>query len=249
MIEYEDFSPCEKCVDGWIINKSEGMTTKCECWNTYQKELRLKVSMEKTNIPLVFSSESDLTIFDYSIEEHYKGSDREDNLKKINKFIKDFHLYKKRNLFFSGAVGTQKSTLARFIGKELTKKKYSVYYTLADTMIKELISADREDILKDKWKKITNYDLLIIDEMSEDKITTYQSGWQNTFLLPFLKNRIEMVRKSVIFISNNPIDNIGTYFEGAIQDLIYREVSDKTMVFTDNYVRLQKDFEVDKLWE
>lgn len=240
------FVPCDRCNDGYFYDNHNRVATKCDCLIKYQERRKIEICIDKSYIP-PYIAENYLLI-DYNFQD-YKGEDKRGNLLKIDKFIHNFDKYRQRNLFFSGKPGTQKSTIARYIGMELLKDGRSVYYTLADTLIKDLIKADRDDELDNLWKDRIQYDCLIIDEFSQDKITTYKSGWQNTFLLPFLKKRIEIIRKSVIFISNSPIDNIGKYFEGAIQDLIYREVADKEMVFEDNYDVYRKKFDVSTLWE
>ncbi len=249
-MQVKKFISCGNCDNGFIYMK-DGVS-KCSCLEAYQEKVRVLHFVNKSNIPLHVDSYSDLLITDYSLS-HYRGPDINNNLYKIKKFISKFptdERYKKRNLFFSGGFGTQKSTLLRYVGVQLLKKGCSVYYTLADTLIRELMAAgwDNED-LRVKWEKIIQCDCLLIDEMSEDKITTYKSGWQRKFFLPFLKRRIEDIRKSVIFASNSPINNIGEYFEGAIQDVIFREVADKGMIFEDNYEKLKDDFNPLSLWD
>lgn len=241
----EDFVPCGNCENGYILEGDS--VKKCSCFVEYQEKGMLISKVRDANIPFFIDSESDKTIINYDLSD-YKGVDSPKNLFKIERFISDFNKFKRRNLFFSGGFGTQKSTLLRYIGVQLLKQGYTVYYTLADSLIRELIEADRDEDLKNKWDKIINYDCILIDEMSEDKITTYKSGWQRTFLLPFLKKRMEIIRKSVVFASNSPIDDIGAYFEGAIQDIIYREVVDKTMIFSDNYHKLRQDIDPMDLW-
>jgi DNA replication protein DnaC len=241
------FESCGKCYQGYIFDELKNIARKCNCLKEYQDQGLINLAIQKSNIPF-WISENKLLI-DYSFDD-YVGNDSNNNLIKLKKFINNFdEKYSKRNLFFSGEPGTQKSTLARFVGVELIKRGKFVYYELADSLIRGLIEADRNDQVKDKWNKIINCDCLIIDELSQDKITTYRSGWQNTFLLPFLKKRIEFIRKSVIFISNSPIENIGTYFKGAVQDLIYREVADKKMIFTDSYEIEQTKFDWNSLWD
>ena len=84
-------------------------------------------------------------------------------------------------------------------------------------------------------EKIINVDLLIIDEMSDDKITVFQSEYQIPFLTTFLKRRLETIKKSTIFISNHSKEKL---YEGklgkTIADLINRECKD-FMFFKDVY--------------
>lgn len=241
-----EFIPCEKCDKGYIYSIDKSTATKCDCLKQYQERRSIEIAVEKSNIPLWLSETK--VLIDYSLDD-YVGQDFNNNLFKIKKFINNFDRYSKRNLFISGKPGTQKSTIARYMGMELLKQGKTVYYSLADTLIRDLIRADRDDELKNKMDEIIQYDCLIIDELSQDKITTYKSGWQNTFLLPFLKKRIELIRKSVVFISNSPIENIGEYFKGAIQDIVYREVADKEMIFEDEYDIEINRFDPKTLWD
>jgi len=242
----QKFIPCDKCKDtrspGYKFSKDEDgneKVSRCDCWKKYQQTILLQHKLINANIPI--------KTMKYDINS-YVGSDVHNNLKAIRNYINKFDKYNGWHLYFYGTYGTQKSTLLRYIGKELLLRKKTVYYVLADELIKELIRADREEDIRDKWTNILQYDLLIIDEMSEDKITTYQSGWQRKFILPFLKKRLELYNKNVIFASNSPYDNIGTFFEGAIQDLIRREVKAQ-LTFEDNYEEESKAFDASSLWE
>ncbi|MDA3855351.1 MAG: ATP-binding protein [Candidatus Woesearchaeota archaeon] len=237
------FKPCGNCDNGYIHNEdSQGnkIVERCNCWKSYQEEMIITSRLRKSNIPL--------SILKYDTDQ-YKGKDRNNNLKAIDNYIKKFNEFQGWHLYFYGPVGTQKSTLLRFICRELLKRNKSVYYILADDLIKDLILADRDEVLQAKYSRIMKEaDLLVIDEMSEDKITTYKSGWQRKFILPFLKKRMEIYEKNVIFSSNSPYDNIGEFFEGAIQDLINREVKAQ-LIFEDNYKAVADSFDISKLWE
>lgn len=240
------FKSCGNCQEGYIYKKNEetgelDYVERCDCWKEYQKTIILKHKLIKSNIPP--------SIISYNPNNDYVGDDKDNNLKAIDNYINKFLQFPKFHLYFYGSVGTQKSTLLRYIGKELLAKGFSVYYTLADDLIKELIKADRDEDMASKYKRITkDIDLLIIDEMSEDKITTYKSGWQRKFLLPFLKKRLEIYENNTLFASNSPYDNIGEFFEGAIQDIIHREVKAQ-LTFTDNYEKLSNSVDISKLWE
>lgn len=241
------YQPCKECEKGYI-DKDFGVI-KCSCLKEYQAKVKLYCDMIDSNL---INPKSNLKSFydlrDLSLSS-YLGDDKNGNINKIKKLIKFYsRKYSDMNLFFSGEPGTQKSTLGRYTGKELLFKGKSVYYILANTLIQSIISAERVDFYKELVNKILTVDFLIIDEMDEDKIVTYESGWQRKHFHPFLKDRLEIVKKSTLFISNRKIDGLGDYFDDATKDLIYRCVADKTMVFEDNYNVNKPPMSVDEIW-
>ncbi len=243
-IKYE---PCGKCENGYFY---EGNTTKkCDCLAKYQVKAKLNLMLERSNIPVLLSSDSNaVSILDYDIDRDYIGEDKNGNLVKIKKFISRFdEKYHSLNMYWYSVNGCQKSTLAKVICKELLKRGKSAYYILADDLIKRLIDAERDDELKAECKKLLSVDFLVIDEMDASKITTYKSGYQVAFITTFLKKRIETFRKSVLFCSNREIDNVGDFFGDALQDLLLREVLDP-MTFEDKYMAKRHDFNVNDLW-
>jgi DNA replication protein DnaC len=244
------YTPCKLCKEGYEKYK-DGTFAKCLCKKDYDHKALLLYRLIQygfiSNNPV---KEQVDFILNYSLK-NYKGKDELGNLLKVETFIEKFKKrYSSMNLFLYGEPGTQKSTVARYIGKSLLEKRgLTCHYTLANTLIIGLVNASRNEEQKEWVTKLLNTDCLIIDEMDEEKIITYESGWQRKHVLPFLKERIEIQRKSVIFVSNKEPDNIGEYFEGSIQDLISREVLDKTMKFNDNFMKNRDKIDLKKLWE
>jgi len=243
----DPFKPCPNCIEGFVISETEAH--ECSCRSTYLKNLRYVMGLIQSNLVAENSSiENVENIKNYSFND-YGGPDESGNLKKLKSFIKNFDSkYSSTNLFFSGSPGTQKTTVAKHIASELIKNRKTCYYILANTLIEYINDAQRKPDAEQLIESLLNKDFLIIDEMDEQKIITYGSGWQRKLLFPFLKERMESVRKSTLFISNQDISNIGNYFEGAIQDLIEREVPDP-MYFNDKYFLFKKKLDVSKLWD
>lgn len=210
---YMKFTPCENCDNGYIEDDIEATISKCSCLLNYQRNRKLSIELEKSNVPLQISSDKKaVDLIGYSISEDYVGKDKQGNIPKIKKFISNFdERYSSLNMYFYGDQGVQKSTLARVICRELIKKGKSCYFILADDLIKTLIDAERDDELKSLCNHILNVDFLVIDELDESKITCYKSGYQIPFLTTFLKKRIERLRKSTLFCSNREIDNMGNF--------------------------------------
>ena len=243
----KNFTPCGTCDCGYIYADNHEVI-KCSCLDKFQKDKRLQHLLTKGNVPLYISSNKSL--LDYDLNRDYAGKDLNNNLMKVKKFIKNFDSkYSSLNLFFSGLHGTQKSSIARYICRELTKKGKTTYYILADTLIKTIIDSERDIELKELCNYIMDVDFLVIDELSEDKITLFKSEFQIPFLTSFLKTRLEIKRKSTLFCSNSPIDSIGEKLGKAIQDLVFRETYDKSMIFTDNYEKSNTNFDVNALWD
>lgn len=242
------FIPCVECEHGFVIH--EGIATKCECKKEYENYLKLVLKIIESNLAMWSSSKEQ---FDFLINYNldlYKGKDLCNNISKIKKYVDRFEeKFKAFNLFFSGSPGTQKTTLAKHILVELLRKNYSGYYIIANDLIQLLIESARDEHKKNLLKELLEKDVLIIDEMDTEKVVLFQSNWQQKHLLPFLKNRLETIKKATIFISNRKINDLGKEFEGAIQDIIMREVVDHSMLFEDKYNQLKTKVDLSKIWD
>ncbi len=246
---FPKFHHCELCDENGFIVK-EGSSTKCECKISHDK----KVSTIKGFLDSgVLHENSSKSVVDFLLSisfDSYKGQDEVGNIKKLRQFCKNFkEKYTGLHLFFTGRPGTQKSTVAKVMIKELSAKGISCYYLLANDLIQMIIDSARSEEIKFNLHEILHVDFLVIEELSEDKIISYSSGWQRKNLFPWIKYRIETLSKSTLFISNEKIDNIGAYFGEAIQDLILREIPDHTMIFNDNYVVNRGKIDLSTIWD
>lgn len=243
------FSSCGEC-DTFGFRVSEGIAVKCPCKVEYEKRILVIKGLLYANVITSDSSKEWISTIEKLSFESYKGPDNAKNLDKIKKFVKNFRSrYNSLNMFFTGIPGTQKTTMAKVIIKELVKEKLNCYYILANDLIQMIIDSSRDEEKKDRLKEIMIMDFLVIDEFDEEKIITYASGWQRKNLFPWIKYRLETIKKSTLFISNNDISNIGKYFEEAIQDLIEREVPDKTMIFDDKYYKYSERIDLTSIWD
>ena len=57
-------------------------------------------------------------------------------------------------------------------------------------------------------KAFAGFDPRRIAKFDEDKIVIFASGWKQKNFFPFIKNRLETIRKSTIFISNRKIEDL-----------------------------------------
>jgi len=234
----EDFKPCDKCNNGYIYYMEDENTEcvkKCKCYEKYLIEKKKDFAFSKSNLPEYIKN--------YDIQT-YLGKDKQKNLIRIKDFIENFKNNSSEHLFFHGAYGTQKSTLSRYIGYNLLKQGFTVYYGLMADISRLLTEADMDSEKKEYVDFVLNVDHLILDEFSKDKVTIYKSEYQIPFITSFLKKRFEINRKSTIIISNQDITEFKK-FSGTIGDLISREVgSENVLTFEDVYEYLKEGLKI-----
>lgn len=238
------FKPCNQngCKNGYIITNENGIDaiTPCQCRFNYTQNEINKLSFKEAGLPE--------KIWNYKITD-YVGQDKNNNIMKINKFIEKFdEKYFNIHLYFLGDNGTQKSTVARYIVKELVKNGKTGKYMLVDEVLRDLTKLNDENKLINE-EEMQSADILILDEFDAEKVLVYNSGYQISFLTSFLKTRLEKMNKSTIFISNNSVtdETFIKKFGKTISDMISREISD-TLIFEDNYQAIKNDFDIEDLW-
>ena len=192
---------------------------KCVCIKSWEMSYKLYIKCIKSGL-----NKSDL---DYDISTYY-GSPLIPRA--VQGFIRSFKSKSSTNIFFHGTVNTQKSTIARYMSRELIKRGLKTKYILMDSLIKTLIkSHDHDEAIKEAAvENIESYlqaDFLVIDEsFDKERITLYKSNYQLPFLTTFLKDRLEVIKKSTVFISNKTPKEISQQgFTEALQSLIIRE--------------------------
>lgn len=248
----KSFVPCDNCQNGYLID-NKGQATKCDCLKTYQFKMYGELLLLQSNVIEKHTSKDTKSfILNYDITKDYKGKDINENIPKIKKFISSFkESFSSTNMFWQGSHGTQKSSLARYILKELVvKNNLKCFYIDADSLIKLIIKSARDESLLSEIDRIMHSDLLIIDEMSEDKIVMFQSGWQTKYFFPFIKKRLEGIGRSTLFISNSPIDNLGEAFKGGVQEVIERSVSKEcVLTFNEEYAKNKGRVPLKSIWD
>jgi hypothetical protein len=98
---------------------------------------------------------------------------------------------------------------------------------LIDVLISSFQDSNDERIeRKDLYERYMNCDLLILDEVFDrSKVILYASGYQIPFLDQFIRSRLDMMKKGILFISNKAISQIASEgFGESLQDLIERKV-------------------------
>lgn len=235
------FVPCGKCENGFLYYQDGyRKITKCQCLSDFQKLSYAYAMYKKANLPE--------SVFSYKIDS-YIGPDNNGNIPKLKKIVKDFKkTFYNKFLYFYGNSGTQKTTLTFWLARELLKQKISVYYSFMSNLIEDLTQNSFEE--KDLLKKY-DVDCLIIDRaFDKEQNNIAKSRYQIPYLDNFLRNRIEVQEKCIIFISNASIDQISeNKMNDDIEDLIRRKVLPyKTDLHFQDHYTLKDDFDFMDIW-
>ena len=255
MIEYVQ---CRKCfgkngkvgkpgyISEWKLAK-DGKTkievlTECECHKKWRFNCKIEARAKKANLNMRWADFHPSV--DYVGTKSLKDKDRLVNY--VKKSINPNTPEEVRKalssavLYIYGPNGTQKTTMANYAGFKFLKAGKTVYYCLMNDLIKLLQKADRDEAAQATLDKISDVDLLIIDEAFDSKkVTIYKSDWQIPFLDTFLRNRIQTKNKGILFVSNVDIPYIAeNKFSKSIQDLVERNVTlcNGRLDFEDNYI-------------
>lgn len=228
---------CRKCKGTRYITIDDEVKM-CNCYKQYLNVKQTEIDLKKANI--------DPSFVDYDIDS-YLGTKSAHNLSHIKKYIAEFDTkYKGICLYlYSQQNGTQKTTIAKYVGRELLKKKKTLGFITMGELLKTLSNQEFSEDDADTVIKLINKDLLIVDDCFDvKKATVYKSGYQFSFLDTFLRKRLETLKKSIIFTSNIVMENIGENFPDSIMNLVIR--NSYQMEFLDVYDR--KSFDVNGLF-
>lgn len=256
---------CDKCDNnGFIVNGQSAI--KCSCRVKYEFELKASSILSNSGLLNESSTYEDfkkLIDFDWS---NYRGKDENGNLKKLQKFVDEFdktkykeiphnsvddkgniirteyskvsieNPFKHLHCYVWGKQGTQKSYTIKGVLTRLAIKGKSVYYIFAKDLISLLHESERDEELKKTLDYIKNVDVLVIDEFEEQRCCLWQSGYKERLLIVWLKDRLEVVRKSTWFISNNSIEEMKNgKFGELFGDMLDRETKFGRFEFKDKY--------------
>jgi len=178
------------------------------------------------------------SLFGIEYPEDYRGSKSEENLNRVINYCNKLQepIIKTLPLYLVGKQGTQKTTIAHYIGRRIIEQGLISYFILMHDLAK-LLMDEYNDISIQKIEQIKLSDILILDESFDtNKVIIYQSGRQIPYLDAFIRNWIG--RKGIIFISNVSPLEIDPKFGESMKDLICREtrLNDSLLEFCDRYV-------------
>ena len=236
-MQNSNFIPCRKCSNkpgpkpGFIFSEKDNynIIIECSCHIAWKKKLEINNKLELACLNP-----------DYSFSD-YKGNKSKEEFEAFKKFANDYQKFNyKTMVYLWGNNGCQKTSMAQALGKTLIEKGFSVQYTLMNTLLNNLVTDFNEETSSSKdafIKRCLDVDLLIIDEAFDSKkVTMYKSGYQIPFLDAFIRNRFEINKKSILFISNvAPKDIDENVFGTSLQNLINRNTRESSIEFRDVY--------------
>lgn len=187
---------CPDCRDTGYITLPSGLQEKCACLR--RKEAACTQQMANLN---GISPEDCFSRLTYR---YVQGKDL-DMLKKTVQtcldFVRDFKTSPGQNLLFFGTVGTGKSFLSGCIANALLEQGCSVVYfssiSFFDTLARYSFSSDDKETLYNYCKNLYNYDLVIVDDLGTEVLSSFVTSQLFAFL-----NERETRKKSVIISTN-----------------------------------------------
>ncbi len=234
-----------------IPNSFQQGVVECECHKRYMSHVNLRRRARQSSIWI--------EALDYNIDKDYVGTRSVKEVSRLKKYVQEFSRFTSSMVYMYGPNGTQKTTLAHWVGANVLRQGYTVKYLLMQNLLETLSGFERDGTKQqekqDSIDQLRKVDLLIVDEaFSKDKVTIYDSGYQLPYLDRFLRERCEVLQKGILFISNKPPREIEKQkFSTSIQDFVIRNTSkpggNTCLLFEDNYMQVRTDFNPDSLFD
>lgn len=212
----------------------------CECLSNLLKQEAYK----NANLPIIMDTQCfDTFCLDYYPDNKTNGgfSPREamQNIVEYCKsFVKEFD-QSKENLLFYGGTGLGKTFLSSCIAKEILEKGRSVFYQTAFkifSILEEMkfSSNKNKDIAAAQAEVINQSDLLIIDDLGTEFLTSYTS----TTLFDLINTRLLNCKKTIIS-TNLSMDDLTNIYSPRVTS---RLLGDYTKLkFYGNDIRVEKN--------
>lgn len=215
---------CKICNDTGMITK-DNITSYCNCFNqevlnyTYRQSNILKLDDEnfKTFDNCYYSSKPNKE--KYGIER--SPLENIEIIKKISiDFCKNIKSEKQKNLLFTGNTGLGKTFISNCIAKEVIDKGLNVVYQTSPILMDQILdykfSYDKTESQKEKYNKIFNVDLLIIDDLGTETMNNNKF----TELFNIINTRLLNNKKMVISTNLSLNDLYNRYDERILSRLI-----------------------------
>ena len=230
---------CEKCdSNGFIVGESSAV--KCSCRVKFEQELQASDILCRSGLLTESSTYEDFKkLIDYSFDD-YHGKDEQGNIRRLKKFVDEFDNpnkpFKNLHCYVYGNQGTQKSYTLKGMLARLACNGKSVCYIFTKDLIDLIIDSDRDENAQSKLNYIMNVDVLVLDEFEESRCALWKSQFKENSLIIWIKNRLEIIRKSTFFVSNDSIEQMKSgAFGNLFGDLIERETKFGRFEFVDKY--------------
>jgi len=230
---------CTKCNGtGYIKDSFNLSVVRCSCLESQQLQAKLFSLSMAANLPNYPEWNPSM----------YVGEKSKDNMRKLQLFVNKFEeRFKTISMYWVGTNSTQKTTSAHWAACQLLLKGWKVQYVTMQHLIKDLLENESFSNTSEKVQKYYQADFLIIDESFDPtKVTVFKSQYQIPFLDSFLRERMEIRRRSTLFISNVSTEQIDS-FSTSLRALVERCTAGSIFTFEDRYM---KDVSViNNLWE
>jgi DNA replication protein DnaC len=128
----------------------------------------------------------------------------------FNALLDGRFLERKENILFFGTPGGGKTHLVCGLAQEMIRKGFKAYFRSCAALIQELLIAKSELRLNRLLKKLTSYDLIVIDEIGY----VQQEKGEMEVLFTLLGDCYE--RTSILLTSNLPFSKWGGIFKDAM---------------------------------
>ncbi len=200
---------CQKCKDEGFVNGK-----LCSCLEKIYKELVYKAA----NLPILMDEQS----FDTFNLDFYPDSDDEFSPRKVMELVYNYCKEyaatfgeESDNLLMYGGTGLGKTMLSSCIAKEVIDKGFKVYYQPAYRIFSlfesNKFTNEQDEAVKAQIKYIFNSDLLIIDDLGTELVTTYTAE----VLFDLINTRINSGKKTIIN-TNLSLEDIETIYSARI---------------------------------
>ncbi len=205
----DEIFSCKKCKDeGYADGKI------CECLENLYKELVYKAA----NLPILMDEQS----FDTFNLDYYEDTEDELAPRKVMEVVynycrnyADTFSLESDNLLMYGGTGLGKTMLSSCIAKEAIDKGFKVYYQPAYRIFSlfesNKFTNEQDEAVKAQIKYIFNSDLLIIDDLGTELVTTYTAE----VLFDLINTRINSGKKTIIN-TNLSLEDIETIYSARI---------------------------------
>lgn len=205
----DEIFSCKKCKDeGYEDGKI------CECLENLYKELVYKAA----NLPILMDEQS----FDTFNLDYYEDNEDELAPRKVMEVVynycrnyADTFSLESDNLLMYGGTGLGKTMLSSCIAKEVIDKGFKVYYQPAYRIFSlfesNKFTNEQDEAVKAQIKYIFNSDLLIIDDLGTELVTTYTAE----VLFDLINTRINSGKKTIIN-TNLSLEDIETIYSARI---------------------------------
>lgn len=211
-IELKPKYVCSKCNDTGYIAEN-GISVMCPC---FKQEL-INESYVKSNLYKLKDESFDkinLDLFSNETSGDEKISPRE-NMKKIveisKKFIEDFNAPDSKNLLFTGTPGVGKTFMSSCIANEIIKNGHTVLYQTSSLLLSSIFDYkfSKQEDAKELYENLFNVDLLIIDDLGTENLTSAKSEE----LFTIINSRLITPNTKTIISTNLSLEHLANNYD------------------------------------